>query len=574
MPIRAPYMACRWWTLLSMILFIWKWSVNPKMILWWSKPRMRSRLRLTTVSQRRYYVFLLSSRILFVLDACEEQITPFIEEAEEKINLFDVFNEGPEKENKDPFHNSTLIITTDEHLDATTCDETLNTSTETVKNVNTSMNNSATSDVTFKESKTNSAKPKLKKEDHSHFWVSNISRHVKATDLKKLFSQMGKVVTVKILTNGKNYFGYVSVDSSETAGKCIRQLNNALFDGKRIIVSKDRPDMRETKQIIKLESRKRSNEKLEYNKENKTVESMVAEEKHIAKRNKPSEEEEAKNNIIADLRNKLDRFKAEISRYKWKIVEYQRRHEGMRKKCGNLEKELKEIQYKIRADRRKLNQDRELFEKNKKMDLIRLEADKAVINKELIEVKKLREHLKAKIEEIKAQAKKTPKRRSRSPLPVERSRSPRARSPPLRIGSRMGYRSEERTEKKRKRDDLPRGRTPPPPPKLSNGVGKKRNEKLSHRQYFEDVEKRSSLDHGHGYEYRHKPSFTPSQDLNRSPWQVSYSKDPRRMNATTSGGQSYPPDPRYGGGYQFPPSTVAVAPRSYYPEFNKLYGHY
>lgn len=514
---------------------------------------------------------------MFIL-ACEEQTTEdsYLEEAEEKISLFDVLDERePEKEDKDNFHNSTLIITTDEHLEQTTCDDTLNTSTETLKNMSTTK--SISMDLTSEDSKKTVMKSRSKNEDHCYFWVSNINRHIKATDLKKLFSAMGKVITAKILTNGKNNFGYVSVDSVETAGKCIKQLNNTLFDGKKIVVSKDRPDLRETKQMVRLESRKKKNERLECKKENKVAESKPTEEKHESKKIKLSEDEEEKNNAIAELKKKMDRLKTEISKYKWKIIEYQRRHDGMRKKCGNLEKELKETQYKMRADRRRLNQDREQFEKNKKMELIRLEADKAVVNKELGEVKKLREHLKAKIDELKTQPKKNPKRRgSRSPPPTERSRSPRARSPAQRIGSRPGYRSEERSEKKRKRDDPPRGRTPPPPPKLSNGMGKKRNDNPPHRQYFEDITKRPSpLEHGHGYEYRHKPSFPQPQEVSRPPWQTPYSKDPRRLNSASSAGQGYPGDPiRYGGGYQFPPSSIAVPPRSYYPEFAKPYGHY
>ncbi|XP_018565294.1 scaffold attachment factor B1-like [Anoplophora glabripennis] len=496
-------------------------------------------------------------------DAREEAEDSFLEEAEEKFNLFDVLNEKePEKESNNTFHNSTLIITTEEHLDQTICDD------NTLTNVNTSI----CTDLTLEDSKT-LMKSKSKKDDHCYFWVSNIDRHVKATDIKKLFTGLGKVVTAKILTNGKNYFGYVSVDSAETAGKCIKQLNNTLFDGKRIVVSKDRPDLRESKQLVKLDSRKKRSDKLECIKESKAEENHEHEKKIKIS---GEEEEEEKDNVIAELKKKLDKLKAEISRYKWKIVEYQRRHEGMRKKCSSLEKDLKEAQYKTRADRRRLNQDREAFEKNKKADLNRLEADKVAVNKELAEVRKLREHLKTKIDEVKVQPKKNPKRRgTRSPVPVERSRSPRGRSPVLRGGNRIGYRSEDRMEKKRKREDPLRGRTPPPPPKLGNVMGKKRNENLSHRQYFANVEKRPSpLDHGHGFEYRHKPSFAPPQEISRTPWQTPYSKDPRRMNATLAGGQSFSGVPRYGGGYQFPPSSIAVPPRSYYPEFGKPYDHY
>ncbi|KAJ8963679.1 hypothetical protein NQ314_005473 [Rhamnusium bicolor] len=506
-----------------------------------------------------------------------------LKEADEEITVPEVVDnkmvkEIENKDNSQSILGSTLIITTEEHLDTTAFDDTTTNSEDTIvqpeklplKAIAKTGNNNG-------ELNKKPVKLKSKKEEHSYFWVSNISRHVKATDLKKFFAQLGKVLTAKILTNGKSYFGYVSMDSAELAAKCINQLNNTFFDGRKIVVSKDRPDLRETRAPVKIEPRKKRSDKFEPRKvDNATEEKVATVEKVEPKEKRIVDQETAKSNtIIADLKRKLDRSKSEIGTLKWKLGEYQRRHDGMRKKCDSLERELKEIQFKMRNERRRLNQDREQFEKNKKLEQIRFEADKAIINKELDEVKKLREHLKLKIDELKTQTKKPVKRRSRSP--VLRVRSPRGRSPILRNNNpNTGFRLDDRAEKKRKRDDVSRGRTPPPPPKLSSGAGKKRGDRgaennAPNRPYFGEVDKRPSC---HEYDYRHKSSYVQPQDPPRVPWQTPYPKDPRRLNPGPSASQNYPVDMRYGGGYQYPPSNIAGPPRSYYPEFGKPYGHF
>ncbi|KAJ8923263.1 hypothetical protein NQ315_001819 [Exocentrus adspersus] len=426
------------------------------------------------------------------------------DEYEERINLFDMLNvKEPDKEDKDTVHPSTLIISTEEHLE----NDTLNTSTEKVKNAKVSESICV---------KSPSKSPQKASYNYNYFWVSNITRQVKAVDLKKFISKIGKVVTVKILTNSKSYFGYVAVESADTAAKCIKQLNNTFFEGRKILVSKDRPDLKNSNPSVPVVDTRKKKLKKEEN----ITESKVIEEKREVRKSKTAIEEEMKtNSLIADLKRKLDRSETELRRQNWRMNEFERRYDAMRKKCTNLENDLKEIQCKMRAERRKLNQDKEQFEKAKKLDQLRLESDKAAINKELDEVKKLRQHLKAKIEEIKMQAKKTIKRRiSRSPPPVvERPRSlevPRARSPPtLRIGSRVTYRPDERMDKKRRREDPPsQNRTPPPPPKLNNNMGKRRGEVLPpHRQYF-DVEKRPST--------MQPPARISTQDLHPFPGSV------------------------------------------------------
>lgn len=62
-------------------------------------------------------------------------------------------------------------------------------------------------------------------------WVSNLRHGIKATDIKKFFSQIGRVTSVKILTNGKSFYAYVSMESQEMAAKCISDLNESLLQG-------------------------------------------------------------------------------------------------------------------------------------------------------------------------------------------------------------------------------------------------------------------------------------------------------------------------------------------------------
>ncbi|KAJ8974532.1 hypothetical protein NQ317_009099 [Molorchus minor] len=457
---------------------------------------------------------------------------------------------------------STLIITTE---DLSSLDDTLYdtpTKTKEIEVVKVEKKKLPEEDAVPKEPMRKPAELRTK-DEHSYLWVANITRQVKAADLKKFFGEIGKVVTAKILTNGKNYFGYVSMSSSDSASMCIRQLNNTMFAGRKIALTKDRPDLKEVKAAVKIQPKKKSVEKDEVKKK---------ESKREKTPEKSSEEHSKCAGLIADLKRKLDGARSEASRNKYKLMDLERKHEGMKKKCETLERDLKEEQYKTRAERRRLNQDREEFEKTKKVEQLRFDADRAVINKELDEVKRLREHLKEKIEEVKIQARKAAKKRSRSPpcrSPPPRSR---ARSPPLRNSNSSNvFRLDEREEKKRKRVEVPRGRTPPPPPKLA--VPKKRSDRgpennAPARGYYGQ---KSPPAIPRTYDYRHKNYGLP-QEAVRGCWPVPFPKDPRRIGSGSSAGQSYAP--ATGGGYPYPPSTVSVPQRSYYPEFGKPYGPY
>uniref|UniRef100_A0A8C5XIY9 Scaffold attachment factor B1 n=1 Tax=Microcebus murinus TaxID=30608 RepID=A0A8C5XIY9_MICMU len=61
-----------------------------------------------------------------------------------------------------------------------------------------------------------------------NFWVSGLSSTTRATDLKNLFSNYGKVVVAKIVTNarcpGAHCYGFVTMSTAEEARKCINHL--------------------------------------------------------------------------------------------------------------------------------------------------------------------------------------------------------------------------------------------------------------------------------------------------------------------------------------------------------------
>ncbi|XP_076354743.1 uncharacterized protein LOC143249172 isoform X2 [Tachypleus tridentatus] len=76
-----------------------------------------------------------------------------------------------------------------------------------------------------------------------NLWVSGLSASTKATDLKALFSKYGKVVGTKIVTNAKSpgsrCYGFVTMETSEVALKCIQKLHQTELNGK--IISVERP---------------------------------------------------------------------------------------------------------------------------------------------------------------------------------------------------------------------------------------------------------------------------------------------------------------------------------------------
>ena len=78
-----------------------------------------------------------------------------------------------------------------------------------------------------------------------NIYVGNLSQDVKDDELKELFSQHGKVDSVKIIrdmfTQTSKGFGFVEMPGRIQAQKALDELNTIEFKGKKLIVNEARP---------------------------------------------------------------------------------------------------------------------------------------------------------------------------------------------------------------------------------------------------------------------------------------------------------------------------------------------
>jgi RNA recognition motif-containing protein len=78
-----------------------------------------------------------------------------------------------------------------------------------------------------------------------NLFVTNISRTVNEDALKALFSNFGKVLTVKIIgdkfTGESKGYGFVEMPDDREGFDAITKLSNAEFFGRRLGVEKARP---------------------------------------------------------------------------------------------------------------------------------------------------------------------------------------------------------------------------------------------------------------------------------------------------------------------------------------------
>ena len=78
-----------------------------------------------------------------------------------------------------------------------------------------------------------------------NIYVGNLSPEVKEEDLNELFSQHGKVSSVKIIrdmfTQEPRGFGFVEMPGQAEAMKAIETLNTFELKGKKLVVNEARP---------------------------------------------------------------------------------------------------------------------------------------------------------------------------------------------------------------------------------------------------------------------------------------------------------------------------------------------
>ncbi len=81
-------------------------------------------------------------------------------------------------------------------------------------------------------------------------YVGNLSYTTTEDDLRKLFTEIGPVSSVAIITDrmtGKSKgFGFVEMETEQTAQEAIERLNNQEFNQRKIMVSEARPPRERT----------------------------------------------------------------------------------------------------------------------------------------------------------------------------------------------------------------------------------------------------------------------------------------------------------------------------------------
>merc|ERR1712130_346396 len=97
-----------------------------------------------------------------------------------------------------------------------------------------------------------------------NLWISGLSSTTRATDLKSVFSKHGKVVGAKVVTNartpGARCYGYVTMNSSEDAAKCIQNLNKTELHGRMITVERAKEQSSSSKSSDKSDDKKKEHD--------------------------------------------------------------------------------------------------------------------------------------------------------------------------------------------------------------------------------------------------------------------------------------------------------------------------
>merc|ERR1719509_207407 len=98
-----------------------------------------------------------------------------------------------------------------------------------------------------------------------NLWISGLASSTRATDLKAVFSKYGKVIGAKVVTNartpGARCYGYITMNTSEDAGKCIQHLNRTEIHGRMITVEKAKAETGPAKPAAKVEETRKEESK-------------------------------------------------------------------------------------------------------------------------------------------------------------------------------------------------------------------------------------------------------------------------------------------------------------------------
>jgi len=78
----------------------------------------------------------------------------------------------------------------------------------------------------------------------NNLYVSNLSYKTTGSDLERMFEKFGKVVDCRLVTDPRTHesrgFGFVTMDTSDSADEAVRKLDRTEVDGRNITVEKAR----------------------------------------------------------------------------------------------------------------------------------------------------------------------------------------------------------------------------------------------------------------------------------------------------------------------------------------------
>ncbi|KAF5280037.1 hypothetical protein FQR65_LT03292 [Abscondita terminalis] len=399
-------------------------------------------------------------------------------------------------------------------------------------------------------------KKKLPKTDAigSRFlWVSNITNSIKATELKQFLSKIGKVITAKIVTDGKKCYGYVVMDNIQDGKECVKILNNTMFEGRKITVSFTRPardkkesssvndnkenkakfnnetvvDKKYTKSKDRIKSPSRNNRDSSKTRSNSLRKhssrdplTTIFKCKNQSYRKKRSSHEISSTDF---LRDKLER-----DRLKRRILEEQRRRRDEMMREMHREEKQRELEFRLERERKKLQFERELFERERR-ELYRLDAERRKIEKERLEIMQERTKLEKEYQKnrscrknddfnlsstivkppvmLKGFEKPKPKNIGNNSnfRKIENKRDRNTTNNSKSVGShriglkddfKLGKENNERSKSRRREDLKNYDRPAPPPPTLSNDFNFSAGKKFKHQDFKRDVHSDRKIDQG------------------------------------------------------------------------------
>jgi len=165
---------------------------------------------------------------------------------------------------KAPSDNSSMLVNPDECSVASHDSAEAKETEEKNGNAGTENKDQNGEDGKKTKEETDEEKKKSVSTSSRNLWISGLSSTTRATDLKSVFSKHGKVVGAKVVTNartpGARCYGYVTMNSSEDAAKCIQNLNKTELHGRMITVERAKEQSSSSKTSDKSDDKKKEHD--------------------------------------------------------------------------------------------------------------------------------------------------------------------------------------------------------------------------------------------------------------------------------------------------------------------------